>query len=115
MKDYIIIQNGKINFNNMIKNELDVSSLCKYLRKKHVLNIENIEILINFYNKLYFIKKSDTPVSIVLNGKIMYINLLKIRKNLRWINHTLIKNDMKLSDILYGVYMNNRLYIIKDK
>lgn len=115
MKDYIIIQNGKINFNNMIKNDVDISLLCRYLKKKKVLNIENIDILLNFYNRLYFIRKHDTPISIVLNGKIMYINLLRIHKNIRWIKHTLIKNDMRLSDILYGVYMNNRLYIIKEK
>lgn len=113
MKQYVIIRNGIIDINNMVRNNIDINSLIKYLKRRRVYDIENVELLIVLYNKIYFLKKIIEPVSIIINGKIMYINLFKIRKNKEWLNSSLLKNNIKINNILYAVYLNKRLYIIK--
>lgn len=113
MNRFVVIRNGEIDFNNIIKNNIDISSLIDCLKKKKVRNIENVEILIFIYNKLYFVKEKIEPVSLIINGKVLYINLLKIRKSFSWIKKNLNNNKINLDKIIYAVYLNKRLYIIK--
>lgn len=112
MNNFVIIRDGKIDFNNMIDNNIDINLLIKYLRKKRIKNIENIEILISFYNKIYFVKNKLEPVSLIMNGRILYMNLFRIKKNITWIKKSLLKHNTSLNKILYAVYLNKKLYII---
>lgn len=113
MNRFVVIRDGKIDFNNMIRNNIDILSLITYLKKKRVRNIENIEILIILYNKVYFVKDKIEPISLIINGKILYMNLLKIRKKLSWIKRNLNSNKININKIIYAVYLDKRLYIIK--
>ena len=84
-----------------------------YLNKKKIEKIEDIEFLISIYNKVYFLKKNNTPISLIINGKLIYINLLKINKSTIWIKNVIKKNNLNINRIIYAVYLNGRVFIIK--
>lgn len=113
MQEFVIIYNGKINFINAIKNNINFNDVIKFLKKKKINEIENVEILISIYNKVFFVKEKIRPINLVVDGKILYLNLFKLKKSLFWFNGILRKNNTNLSNVLYAVSLNKRLYIIK--
>lgn len=113
----IIIENGKINFKEMKRQRYNVEDLLMQLRSNSVKSIDEIDYAILETNgKLSIFKRDinkDYPLPLILNGKLDKYTLSKINKNEKWINIELEKQNLKLENIFYGFYKNNKLYLIE--
>ena len=118
-KQSIIIQNGKLNFNEMIKQRYNLDDLLLQLREKQIRSIEEVDYAILENNgKLSVFNKNDKdknvfPLPIILDGIIQEDNLNFINKNSDWINNILNKKRIKLSDVFYSFYKKDQIFIIK--
>ena len=117
-----IIKNGKINYNEMIRQKYNLDDLLVQLREKGFRNIEDIEyaILENNgtlsvfeYSKNGLVKKSPLPLPIILDGKIQYDTLREMGRDDGFIYKTLDKKKMELSDIFYAFYKDKNIFVIK--
>ena len=115
-----IIKNGKINYNEMVRQKYNLDDLLTQLREKGYRNIEDIEyaILENngtlsvfTYNK--FRTKSPLPMPIILDGKVQYETLDEMGKNIDLVYNMLKKKNLKLEDIFYAFYKDKNVFIIK--
>lgn len=116
----VIINNGKINFKEMVKQRYNLDDLLTQLREKKIKTIEDVDfaILENNGNLSVFSKYDsrvgEYPIAIILDGQINYQTLKKINKSQKWLEETLINKKVNLSEIFYAFYSNNSLYIIKN-
>ena len=116
----VIINNGKINFKEMVKQRYNLDDLLTQLREKKIKTIEDVDfaILENNGNLSVFSKYDsrvgEYPIAIILDGQINYQTLKKINKSQKWLEETLINKKINLSEIFYAFYSNNSLYIIKN-
>ena len=116
----IIINNGKVNFKEMIKQRYNLDDLLTQLREKKIKSIEDVDfaILENNGNLSVFSKYDsrvgEYPIVIILDGQINYQTLRKINKSQKWLEEMLVKKKINLSQIFYAFYSNNSLYIIKN-
>ena len=115
-----IIKNGKINYNEMIKQKYNLDDLLSQLREKGYRSIEEIEyailenngnLSIFNYNKLK--NKSPLPFPIILDGVIQYQTLRYLDKNIEWVNLILKKKNICLDEIFYAFYKDKSIFIIK--
>lgn len=115
----IIIQEGKLNFNEMIKQRYNLDDLLTQLREQHIRSIEEVEyaVLENSGKLSVFTKKSNTngqyPFPIILDGLVEEKTLKEIGKNKNWLYKMLDREGVKIEDIFYAFYRRKRLYIIK--
>ena len=116
----VIINNGKINFKEMVKQRYNLDDLLTQLREKKIKTIEDVDfaILENNGNLSVFTKYDsrvgEYTIAIILDGQINYQTLKKINKSQKWLEETLINKKINLSEIFYAFYSNNSLYIIKN-
>lgn len=113
----LIINKGKINYKEMIKQRYTLDDLLLQLRNKSVKNLKDIEyavlenngtLNIFEYNKI----NSDVPFALILDGVIQYETLSFINKSDKWLIEYLDKNDLRLNEIFYAFYKNKRVYVI---
>lgn len=116
-----IIKNGKINYNEMIKQKYNLDDLLTQLREKGCRSIEEVEYAIlenngtlsifkyNTSNKV----KSPLPMPIILDGKIQEETLDEIGEDNRFIDNILRKRKLRLEDIFYAFYKDKNVFIIK--
>ena len=109
-----IIENGNINFKNLKRSNITILELIKQL---DLINIQDIQsCIVNSKNELTIIKnKLASPISIIINGNINYINLKLIKKDIEWLNFILKKRKISLQNIAYAFYFNNNIYFINNK
>ena len=114
----VIIYEGKINFSEMIRYNLD--DLLTQLREKQIRSIEEVEyaVLENNGKLSVFTKESKTngqyPFPVILDGYIEKNTLKKIGKDKKWLYKMLEKENVIVDDIFYAFYRNEKLYIIKN-
>jgi len=117
-----IIKNGKINYNEMIRQKYNLDDLLVQLREKGFRNIEDIEyaILENNgtlsvfeYSKNGLVKKSPLPMPIILDGKIQYDTLREMARDDSFIYKVLDKRKMDVSDIFYAFYKDKNIFVIR--
>lgn len=83
----VIINNGKINFKEMVKQRYNLDDLLTQLREKKIKTIEDVDfaILENNGNLSVFSKYDsrvgEYPIAIILDGQINYQTLKKINKS----------------------------------
>ncbi len=115
-----IIKDGKINYNEMIKQKYNLDDLLSQLREKGYRSIEEIEyailenngnLSIFNYNKLK--NKTPLPFPIILDGVIQYQTLRYLNKNIEWVNLILKKKNIRLDEIFYAFYKDKSIFIIK--
>ena len=115
----VIINNGKLNFKEMIKQRYNLEDLLTQLRENHVRSIEEVDyaILETSGNLSVFVKnnerKGQYPLPLILDGIIDYSTLKQIQKTKEWLFNTLKKENVILSDVFYAFYKGDKLYIIK--
>lgn len=117
-KPSLIINKGKINFKEMVKQRYTLDDLLMELRSKDIKNLTDIEYAILENNgklsvfKYNFLKiKSENPFPLILDGVIQKSTLKYINKDISWL-YNLIGNENP-KDIFYCFYKNNKAYIIK--
>ena len=119
-KPSVIINKGKINYKEMIKQRYSLDDLLICLRQKEIKSIEDVEYAFLESNgklsifKYNFLKtNSSYPIALIIDGMIQKNTLKQIKKSIIWLKYYLIKQDVKLEDIFYAFYKNNKVYIIK--
>ena len=102
-----IIENGNIIFKNLTNN-YNLESLMKDLIKNKITDISNIERAYLFLGNLVI--KENRPFILIANGKIDYNELVKSKKCLEFIYKSLKMRKIKLKDVLYAIYLNDKKY-----
>ena len=116
----VIIDNGKVNFKEMIKQRYNLEDLLTQLRARNVKSIEEVEYaILETSGKLsVFTKDANNsgpyPLALILDGKVQKMTLKKIRRNEKWLNELLTSKKVKLDDVFYAFYKDNQLFIIKN-
>ena len=122
----ILMNSGKIYRTNLKKAKLELSEFLLLCREQGYFNLEEIQIAVFEYNgKLSVLPKAAnrpiTPedlkitakptcvgVEIIMDGRVMGENLLRIGKNEEWLKSVLkMQNYESAKQILLGVYYSN--------
>ena len=116
----VIINNGRLNFNEMVKQRYNLEDLLTQLRDKNIRSIEEVDYaVLETSGKLSVFRKEkerrgEYPMPLILDGIIDYDTLKQIGKNKEWITNMLIEDNVELENVFYAFYRKNKLYIIKD-
>lgn len=115
----VIIDNGRINFKEMLKQRYNLDDLLSQLREKNIKSIEEVEYAVLETNgKLsVFLKKDNKsyPFPLILDGKVDEDTLKKINKDTKWLSNILKKEYIELNEIFYAFYTKDNLYIITNE
>ncbi len=118
----VIINRGKINFKEMLKQRYNLDDLLTQLRGQSIKSIEEVDYaILETSGKLSIFKRSEDPNStyplpLILDGKVDEDVLIQINKSKKWLENELLKEKIKNENIFYAFYKDNDLYIIeKDK
>lgn len=116
----IMIQNGKINYKEMLHQKYSLDDLLTQLRDKGYRSIEEIEyaILENSGTLSVFPypkdkKKSPLPLPLILDSDIQTETLKRLNKNKDWVYKILDNKNIKLEEVFYAFYKDNNVFIIK--
>ncbi len=119
-KPSLIINKGKINYKEMVKQRYTLDDLLLELRYKSIKSIEDVEYAILENNgklsifKYNFLKlNTTTPFPIILDGVIQKDTLKYLKKNEKWVYELLEKERVVLQDVFYAFYKNKKTFIIK--
>lgn len=113
----IIINRGKINFKEMVKQRYNLDDLLTQLREQSIKNIEEVDYAILETNgKLSIFKKENNsiyPLPLILDGKLDEETLIQIQKDKDWLRRILNRNNVTIDEIFYAFYRNDNLFFIK--
>ncbi len=116
-KPSLIIDKGKLNIKEMIKQRYTLDDLLLQLRQNSISNIKEVNYAILENNgKLSIFKKDDkidTPLPLIIDGVINAEVLVDIKKSESWLRECLDNQHMKLKDVLYAFYNKKVLYVIR--
>ncbi len=119
-KPCLIINNGKINYNEMRRQKYTLDYLLLELRNNGIKDINDVEYAVlenngslNIFEYNFLHKKSYNPLPLILDGKIQYDTLKYINKSFKWLITYLDDNHIELEDIFYAFYKNDKVYVIK--
>lgn len=111
----ILINRGIINFNNLIKENMNYNNLLFSLKKKGINNPGMVDYCIKKGNNLIVIPKNtigEYPISIIVDGKVIKDNLFSINKTREWLDKKIKDNNLSLININYAYYKNKNIYFI---
>lgn len=117
----VIINRGKVNFEEMLKQRYNLDDLLTQLRAKSIKSIEEVDYaILETSGKLSIFKREDDknhtyPLPVIIDGKIQEDVLIQIGKDKKWIEECLKKEEYLLEDIFYGFYRNKRLFLIRNE
>lgn len=117
----VIINRGKVNFEEMLKQRYNLDDLLTQLRAKSIKSIEEVDYaILETSGKLSIFKSEDDknhtyPLPVIIDGKIQEDVLIQIGKDKKWIEESLKKEEYLLEDIFYGFYRNKRLFLIRNE
>lgn len=111
----VIINKGKVNFEQMQKLRYSLDDLISQLREQGVKNIEDVNyaILENNGKLSVFTDNNDYPMPIIVDGVIDIDTLKNMNKNIDWVYKILSKNKIELKDVFYAFYTKEKTFIIK--
>ena len=111
----VIINKGKVNFKQMQQLRYTLDDLVSQLREQGIKNIEDVNyaILENNGKLSVFTDNNIYPMPIIVDGIIDYDTIKNMNKDVSWVNKILSKNKIKLEDVFYAFYTNDKTYIIK--
>lgn len=131
-KPSMIIENGRININEMNKLRFNIDDLFEQLRSNGYMSVSEVEYAILETNGQLSILpnpdfkgvtlsdlkiKANSPIlprNIIKDGKVQYSNLTKINKNYEWLKKILDNNNLKEKEVfLLTSDGENNLYIQK--
>lgn len=114
----VIINNGKINIKEMVKQRYNLDDLLTQLREKDYRSLNEVDYaILENSGKLSIFKKEDEkdlefPLPLILEGKINEDALSILNKDKTWLLNNIKCN---VEEIFYGFYKKNKVYIIKFK
>ncbi|MFE8703486.1 DUF421 domain-containing protein [Cytobacillus sp. FJAT-54145] len=116
-KPAIIINNGKIDENEMRKQRYNFDDLLLQLRENNVRNIGDVEFaILETSGKLSVFEKDrkegGITIPLIIDGVVQEENLERINKNNLWLRQQLRKRGYKeIKDISFCSYQNGQFYI----
>lgn len=115
----VIINRGKVNFEEMLKQRYNLDDLLTQLREKSIKSIEEVDYaILETSGKLsVFVKNDDKdyPLPVILDGEIQEETLIQIHKNKKWLEKSLEENHTIVENVFYAFYKNKDLFIIKNE
>ena len=117
----VIINRGKINFEEMLKQRYNLDDLLTQLRAKSIKSIEEVDYaILETSGKLSIFKREDDknrtyPLPVIIDGKVQEDVLVQIKKSKSWLEENLKREGYLLEDIFYGFYRNKRLFLIRNE
>lgn len=116
----VIINRGKVNFKEMLKQRYNLDDLLTQLRAKEIKSIEEVDYaILETSGKLSVFTKSEKeeyPLPLILDGKLEEETLLQINRSRGWLTKELQRENVLLENVFYAFFQNNKLFIIeKDK
>lgn len=121
-KPSLIINEGKINYKEMVKARYSIDDLLFQLRQNSIKSIEEIEyafletngkLSIFPYNILKL--KSSYPMALIIDGVIQKETLLNIKKDCNWLLDELRSQNLRIDDVFYAFYKKHKVYVILNK
>ena len=115
----VIIKNGKINYNEMLKQRYNLDDLLVQLRDKGYRSIEEVEYAILESSGTlsvfpYDNGKSPLPLPIILDGDIQEDTIKHLKKDKKWVYNFLDKKDINIEDVFFAFYKDKNIFIIKN-
>lgn len=116
----VIINRGKVNFEEMLKQRYNLDDLLSQLRGQSIKSIEEVDYaILETSGKLSVFKKSDDknsvyPLPVIIDGEVQEDVLMQIKKNKKWLDDKLREEGYRLEDVFYGFYRQNNLYLIRN-
>ena len=116
-KPSVIINDGKLQIKEMIKQRYNLDDLLSQLREEKYSSISEVDYaILETSGKLSVFKKERNtkktfPLPVIIEGKPEYETLKLLNKDISWLKKNLSVN---IEDIFYGFYKNNSIYIIKN-
>ena len=117
----VIINKGKVNYKEMVRQKYNLDDLMIQLREKGYSSIEEIEYAILENNGTLSVfaysknnKKTSVPLPVVLDGTIQYDVLKIINKEEKWLLNIFKNKNIILDDVFYAFYKDKNMYIIKN-
>lgn len=115
----IIINRGKVNFSEMLKQRYNLDDLLVELRSKGIKSIEEVDYaILEVSGRLSIFEKNDDkeyPLPVILDGKVDEDVLIQIGKSREWLDNVIATEGYLLKDIFYGFYRDNELFLIKNQ
>ncbi len=115
----VIINRGKLNFSEMLKQRYNLDDILVELRGNGVKSIEEVDyaILETSGDLSVFLKDDDNsyPLPIIMDGVLLDESLIQISKSEIWLKKVLDEEGIILKDVFYGFYKNDELFLIKKK
>ncbi len=117
-KPSVIIEKGKVNYKEMVRQRYTIDDLLFELRQKGIKSIESVEYaLLETNGKLSIFERKifdkNYPMPLIVDGEIQTSTLKKIKKTTLWLEHILRKNMLTKEDVFYCFYKGYKLFIIK--
>ena len=113
----VIINNGTLNFNEMVRQRYNLEDLLTQVRDKGIKSLDEVEYAILENNgKLSIFLKDDKnvyPMPLIIDGVINYQTLVDIKKDKLWLMKMLKNEHTSLEQVFYAFYKNNKCFIIK--
>ena len=116
----MIIDNGKLNYKEMIKQRYNLEDLLTQLRARNVKCLDEVEYaILETSGKLsVFLKNAKNsgsyPLPLILDGKIQEAAMKHLKKKDTWLKDLLQAKKVNLDDVFYAFYKDNQLFIIKN-
>ena len=116
----IIINRGKINFKEMLRQRYNLDDLLMELRSNGIKSIEEVDYaVLEVSGGLSVFKKNEDgeeyPLPLILNGKVDDSVLIQIGKDEEWLDNVLIREGYDLKEVFYGFYKDNQVFLIRSE
>lgn len=113
----IIINRGKVNFDEMLKQRYNLDDLLVELRSQSIKSIEDVDYaILETSGKLSIFQKNadkEYPLPVILDGKIDSDTLRQIGKSEEWLRKNVKKEGYSIEDVYYGFFRQNEVFLIK--
>lgn len=119
-KPALIICNGRVNYNEMVKQRYSLDNLLVSLRQQSIKDLSDVEYAflenngkLSIFKYNYFKTGSAYPMPLIVDGEIQKKAIKHIRKDEEWLIDKIGEKGLYPEDIFYCFYKNKRLFIIK--
>ncbi len=112
----LIINNGVINYQEMLKQRYNLDDLLFALRQKGIKSIEEVDYaILELTGELSIFTKGDAsyPMPVVLEGVVQENTLREMRRSKKWLLDLILRKNLKIDDVFYAFYRNRKLFVIK--
>ena len=114
----LLVKNSKIVYKNLLNSNYNLEKLLNELKERKIYDLKEIKYVFLSDNKLFIVNyenniKENNEI-IIMDTKIDKENLRKLGLSEKYIRNILLKENINIDDIVFGVYKNKKIYIIRN-